>query len=362
MPSRNQSFTQSEDVIAVLNSYVLNVQHQKQHNKVFKLRPREQKNSKNHGIYNKRFGIHLNPPHHSQLANRAVHYRVSPTTTMSDSNKTNSSKNQQVPRRSTRSTRGQLDPFLQANYVMGEAATRPSPAPKRRRAARNTPASGSAANADDEEEEYEDEGEPAPAAARPRKVRRVDSVAAQANDDEDMQDCIHVAPRAPQLNLFQQPAPQQQQAFLQQVPAQQAQPVSPIQMQQVAPQAPAHQPAALQPAQMMPQMVPGHPPYGNNGNQPSMRTPNGQLVDNSELNSWILDNDPLFDSFSHGLAMADQDDQEVDAMEQYRLNIDKRLAEARLIAEREQIAEEELAEAAANEDALFDQFINMNPN
>jgi hypothetical protein len=182
---------------------------------------------------------------------------------MSDSNNTNSPKNQQVPRRSTRSTRGQPDPFLQANYVMGEAATRPALAPKRSRAARNAPVSGSAANGGDEEEE---EDEPAPAAAKPRKVRHVDSVTAQANDDEDIQDCIHVAAQVPQPNPFQQPAPQQQHAFLQQVPVQQAQPVSPIQMQQVAPQAPAHQPAALQPAQTMPQMVPGHIPYGKNGN------------------------------------------------------------------------------------------------
>jgi hypothetical protein len=93
-----------------------------------------------------------------------------------------------------------------------------------------------------------------------------------------------------------------------------------------------------------------------------LHTANGQLVDNFELNSWILDDDPLFDSFPQGLAMADQDDQEVDAMEQYRLNMDEGLAEARLIAEREQIAERELAEAAANEDVLFDQFINMNCN
>ncbi|WZH47899.1 hypothetical protein QYS62_009062 [Fusarium acuminatum] len=246
---------------------------------------------------------------------------------MSDTNKTNSSKNQQVRRRSTRSTRGQPDPFLQAHYVMGEEATRPSPAPRRRRAARKTPASGSASNRDENEEE--DEDELAPAAARPKKVRRVDSVvAAQANEDEDMQDCIHVATQVPQPNPFQQPAPQQQQAFLQQ-------------MQHVAPQAPAHQSAELQPAQMMPQMVPGHIAYGNNGNQPALRTANGQLVDIFELNSMVLDDDPLFDSFPQGLAMADQDDQEVDVMEQYRLTMDQDLAEARLIAEREQLAERE---------------------
>ncbi|KAM0264216.1 hypothetical protein ACHAPA_008400 [Fusarium lateritium] len=273
---------------------------------------------------------------------------------MSDSNKANSSKDQQVLRRSTRSTRGQRNAFLQANYVMGAAATHPAPAPKRRRAARNPPASGSAANDDDEEEG--DEYEPVLATARPRKARRVDSVAAQANDDEDIQDCIHVAAQVAQPNRFQQPAPQQQQAFLQKVPAQQAQPLSPIQMQQVAPQAPAYQPAALQPMPMMPQMVPGHIAYGNNGNQPSLRTANGQLVDNFALNSWILDNDPLFSSSPQGSAMVDQDDQEVDEIEQYRLNTDERLEEARLIAENE------LAEAAANEDALFDLFINPNPN
>ncbi|KAM0249793.1 hypothetical protein ACHAP5_002662 [Fusarium lateritium] len=270
---------------------------------------------------------------------------------MSDSNKANSSKDQQVLRRSTRSTRGQRNAFLQANYVMGSAATHPAPAPKRRRAARNPPASGSAANGDDEEEE--DEDEPVLATARPRKARRVDSVAAQANDGEDIQDCIHVAAQVAQPNRFQQPAPQQQQAFLQQVPAQQAHPLSPIQMQQVAPQAPAHQPAGLQSMPMMPHMVPGHIAHGN---QPSLRTANGQLVDKSALNSWILDNDPLFRSFPQGSAMVDQDDQEVDAVEQYRLNMDERVEEARLIAENESV------EAAADEDALFDLFINANPN
>lgn len=257
---------------------------------------------------------------------------------MSDTNKANSPKNQQIRRRSTRSTRGQPDPFLQAHYVMGEAANRPLPARRRRRAARNnTPASGSAVNRDDEEEEEED-------------------------GDEGMQDCIHVAAQVPQPNPFQQLAPQQQQVFPQQVPAQQAQPASPIQMQQAAPQAPVHQPAALQPAQMMPQMVPGHIAYGNNGNQPALRTANGQLVDNFELNSMILDDDPLFNSFPQGPAMADQDGQEVDVMEQYRLTMDQGLAEARLIAEREQLVEKELAEAAANDNAMFDQFINFNPN
>jgi hypothetical protein len=133
-------------------------------------------------------------------------------------------------------------------------------------------------------------------------------------------------------------------------------------MQHVAPQAPAHQSAELQPAQMMPQMVPGHIAYGNNGNQPALRTANGQLVDIFELNSMVLDDDPLFDSFPQGLAMADQDDQEVDVMEQYRLTMDQDLAEARLIAEREQLEERELAEAAVNDNAMFDQFINFNPN
>ncbi|KIL86739.1 hypothetical protein FAVG1_09995 [Fusarium avenaceum] len=259
---------------------------------------------------------------------------------MSDTNQANSSKNKQIRRRSTRSTRGQPDPFLQAHYVMGEAATRPPAARRRRRAARsNTPASGSAANRDDEEEEEEVE-----------------------DGDEDMQDCIHVAAQVPQPNPFQKPAPQQQQAFPQQVPAQQAQPASPIQMQQAAPQAPVHQPAVLQPAEMMPQMVPGHIAYGNNGNQPALRTANGQLVDNFELNSMILDDDPLFNSFPQGPAMADQDEHEIDVMQQYRLNMDRDLAEARLIAEREKLAEKELAEAAANDNAMFDQFINFNPN
>ncbi|KAM0348649.1 hypothetical protein ACHAPU_004084 [Fusarium lateritium] len=187
---------------------------------------------------------------------------------MPRSSKTNSGKSQQVLRRSTRSTRGQLDPFLQANYLVGEAAGRASSAPRRRRATRTTSAAGSAADGDeeDDEEEEEGEGEEDDGEDEEDDGDGDDEEDAQTDSHDEIQDSIIVASQISQPNHVQQFPLQQQQV-------QQSQSISPVQVQQTETPAPANQPTAVQQDQTI--ML--------------------HRVENFETILMILDQDPLFD-------------------------------------------------------------------
>ncbi|KAF5666388.1 hypothetical protein FHETE_6272 [Fusarium heterosporum] len=198
---------------------------------------------------------------------------------MPRSNKTNSGKSQQVLRRSTRSNRGQLDPFLLANYVVGEAASRASSGPRRRRATMYTSTAGSAADGEEEsgDEEGDDDEEEDDDGEGDKEDEIEDEEEVKADDQDEIQDCATTASQISQPNHVQQFPLQQQQVLPQQVvtPAtQQSQSGSPTQVQQTVTPALAHQPMAVQPDQTM----------------------TLQGVEDFETNLRILDHNPLFGS------------------------------------------------------------------
>ncbi|KAF5020364.1 hypothetical protein F66182_7613 [Fusarium sp. NRRL 66182] len=196
---------------------------------------------------------------------------------------------QQRLRRSTRTNRGQAPAFLQRNYAVGEAASRPSPGSRRRRRRRRTiasrslgrnrvlassgsgpkrrrvgkgPASETSSGDDDEEAEEEEEEE---------------------EEEELILDTIVVATSAPRGHS-RATLPQQQMASPSPQKTHQPQSLSPFQRESACPNS-SHAQSAQQ-GQFM--LLGGHL---------SLNSANSQLVDSSVVNEMILDEDPLFDGF-----------------------------------------------------------------
>ncbi|KAF4963327.1 hypothetical protein FSARC_8658 [Fusarium sarcochroum] len=282
------------------------------------------------------------------------------------------SDDQQGLRRSTRSTRGQPNQFLQANYLLGDEASRPAPAaPKRRR-----PASSPSPAASLPENENGKASSPSAAAAtrpKPKRRRLANSPGDMASEKGEASsssapavpkrnsiifDTIHVVTSAPSQSNVLAAAPRlgSPQLFQQPSGAKQGQQQS---------------------------YVPPQNAFGPAGGQPPARDANGHQIDPCAANAMIMDLDPLFgdqgaalnqqqadpleamqqsgefDQLYDGLQMwfnmGDPDAQVIDAMSQYRQNMDRLAEEDRLAAQEEPIDNEQL-------DEMWDQFVNHNPS
>ncbi|KAM0561510.1 hypothetical protein ACHAPJ_003393 [Fusarium lateritium] len=287
--------------------------------------------------------------------------------------KNTSSEDQQGLRRSTRSTRGQPNQFLQAHYLVGDEASRPAAAPKRRRPA-STPSPAASVPKNKNGRASSSSSSPSAAAStrpKPKKRRLANNPAsmvdekgeasspsapAMPNRNSIIYDTIHVVTSAPSQSIVPAAAPHLGSPQLFQQPS-----------------------GAMQEQQQS--YVPPQNAFGPAGDQPPARDANGHQVDPFAANTMILDMDPLFgdqgvashqqqadpleamqqsgefDQLYDGLQMefdmGDPDAQMTDAMSQYRQNMDRLTEKDRLAAQEEPINNEQL-------DEIWDQFVNHN--
>ncbi|KAJ4260589.1 hypothetical protein NW762_007332 [Fusarium torreyae] len=285
------------------------------------------------------------------------------------------SEDQQGLRRSTRSTRGQPNQFLQANYLVGDEASRPAAVPKRRRPASSPSPAASLPKTKSGRvsSSLSSPSAAAPTRPKPNKRRLANNPGAMVDEKGEtssssapampkrssiIYDTIHVVTSAPSQSSVPVAAPQVGSPHLFQ------QPSGVMQGQQQS-------------------YVPPQNAFGPAGHQPPARDANDHQLDPFAANAMILDMDSLFsdqgvasnqqqadpleamqqsggfDQLYDGLQMefemGDPDTQMTDAMSQYRHNMDRLTEKDCLAAQEESINDEQL-------DEIWDQFVNHNPS